>query len=140
MLKEFKEFVSRGNVLDLAVGVIIGGAFTSIVKSLVNYLINPLIGLFIDGIDFSDWVLKVAGATFKFGSFINAVINFLIIAFVVFILVKLVNKFLPKKEEQEDDEAEAIENSEIYLKEIRDALVNNPELLSNLKNKEDSTK
>lgn len=138
MLKEFKEFVSRGNVLDLAVGVIIGGAFTSIVKSLVNYLINPLIGLFIGGIDFSDWVLKVAGATFKFGSFINAVINFLIIAFVVFILVKLVNKFLPKKEEQEDDEA--IENSEIYLKEIRDALVNNPELLSNLKNKEDSTK
>lgn len=135
MLKEFKEFVSRGNVIDLAVGVIIGGAFTSIVKSLVNYLINPLIGLFIGGIDFSDWVLKVAGATFKFGSFINAVINFLIIAFVVFILVKLVNKFLTKKE---DDEA--IENSEIYLKEIRDALVNNPELLSNLKNKEDSTK
>lgn len=135
LLKEFKEFVSRGNVIDLAVGVIIGGAFTSIVKSLVNYLINPLIGLFIGGIDFSDWVLKVAGATFKFGSFINAVINFLIIAFVVFILVKLVNKFLTKKE---DDEA--IENSEIYLKEIRDALVNNPELLSNLKNKEDSTK
>ncbi|MCC3237829.1 large conductance mechanosensitive channel protein MscL, partial [Pediococcus acidilactici] len=74
MLKEFKEFVSRGNVLDLAVGVIIGGAFTSIVKALVNYLINPLIGLFVGGIDFSDWSFKVAGATFKFGSFINAVI------------------------------------------------------------------
>lgn len=128
MLKEFKEFVSRGNVLDLAVGVIIGGAFTSIVKALVNYLINPLIGLFVGGIDFSDWSFKVAGATFKFGSFINAVINFLIIAFVVFIIVKTVNKFVPKKAEEEENTDE-VDNSEIYLKEIRDALVKDPDLL-----------
>jgi large conductance mechanosensitive channel len=143
LLKEFKEFVSRGNVLDLAVGVIIGGAFTSIVKSLVEYLINPLIGLFIGGIDFSDWVLKVAGATFKFGSFINAVINFLIVAFVVFLLVKFVNKIMPSKPTEDDtaeDELEAVENSEIYLKEIRDALVKNPELLSSVKSDEDVTK
>lgn len=132
MLKEFKEFVSRGNVLDLAVGVIIGGAFTSIVKALVNYLINPLIGLFVGGIDFSDWSFKVAGATFKFGSFINAVINFLIIAFVVFIIVKTVNKFVPTKAEEEENTDE-VDNSEIYLKEIRDALVKDPDLLEQVR-------
>ncbi|MEE6657084.1 large-conductance mechanosensitive channel protein MscL [Pediococcus acidilactici] len=137
MLKEFKEFVSRGNVLDLAVGVIIGGAFTSIVKALVNYLINPLIGLFVGGIDFSDWSLKVAGATFKFGSFINAVINFLIIAFVVFIIVKTVNKFVPKKADEEDQTDET-DNSELYLKEIRDALVQNPELVDKLHNQSEN--
>lgn len=138
MLKEFKEFVSRGNVLDLAVGVIIGGAFTSIVKALVNYLINPLIGLFAGGIDFSDWSFKVAGATFKFGSFINAVINFLIIAFVVFIIVKTVNKFVPKKAEEEENTDE-VDNSEIYLKEIRDALVKDPDLLEQVREQSSSS-
>ncbi|GAJ26762.1 large-conductance mechanosensitive channel [Liquorilactobacillus sucicola DSM 21376 = JCM 15457] len=119
LIKEFKEFISRGNVIDLAVGVIIGGAFTSIVKSLVDYLINPLIGLFIGGIDFSDWVFKVGDATFKFGSFINAVINFLIIAFVVFLLVKAVNKFLiRKKKEEAPVTAPEVE----LLEEIRDLL------------------
>ncbi|KAF0364240.1 large-conductance mechanosensitive channel protein MscL [Pediococcus acidilactici] len=138
MLKEFKEFVSRGNVLDLAVGVIIGGAFTSIVKALVNYLINPLIGLFVGGIDFSDWSFKVAGATFKFGSFINAVINFLIIAFVVFIIVKTVNKFVPKKAEEKENTDE-VDNSEIYLKEIRDALVKDPDLLEQVREQSSSS-
>lgn len=138
MLKEFKEFVSRGNVLDLAVGVIIGGAFTSIVKALVNYLINPLIGLFVGGIDFSDWSFNVAGATFKFGSFINAVINFLIIAFVVFIIVKTVNKFVPKKAEEEENTDE-VDNSEIYLKEIRDALVKDPDLLEQVREQSSSS-
>ncbi|MHC5565470.1 large-conductance mechanosensitive channel protein MscL [Pediococcus acidilactici] len=138
MLKEFKEFVSRGNVLDLAVGVIIGGAFTSIVKALVNYLINPLIGLFVGGIDFSDWSFKVAGATFKFGSFINAVINFLIIAFVVFIIVKTVNKFVPKKAEEEENTDE-VDNSEIYLKEIRDVLVKDPDLLEQVREQSSSS-
>ncbi|QYY85101.1 large-conductance mechanosensitive channel protein MscL [Pediococcus pentosaceus] len=120
MIKEFKEFISRGNVLDLAVGVIIGRAFTSIVKALVNYLINPLIGLCVGGIDFSDWSFKVFDATFKLGSFVNSVINFLIIAFVVFLIVKFVNKLMPKKEEEEV----IPDNTELYLKEIRDALVN----------------
>ena len=138
MLKEFKEFVSRGNVLDLAVGVIIGGAFTSIVKALVNYLINPLIGLFVGGIDFSDWSFKVAGATFKYGSFINAVINFLIIAFVVFIIVKTVNKFVPKKAEEEENTDE-VDNSEIYLKEIRDALIKDPDLLEQVREQSSSS-
>ncbi|KRL00600.1 large-conductance mechanosensitive channel protein MscL [Liquorilactobacillus capillatus] len=121
MIKEFKEFISRGNVIDLAVGVIIGGAFTSIVKSLVDYLINPLIGLFIGGINFSDWVFKVGSATFKFGSFINAVINFLIIAFIVFLLVKAVNKFLIRKK-KEDTPVIAPEVQ--LLEEIRDLLQN----------------
>ncbi len=97
MIKEFKEFISRGNVMDMAVGVIIGAAFTSIVNSLVNNIINPFIGIFVGKIDLSNLAWTVGGATFKFGVFINAVINFLIIAFVVFLLVKMVNKLFPKK-------------------------------------------
>lgn len=117
MLKEFKEFIARGNVLDLAVGVIIGGAFTSIVNSLVENLINPLIGIFIGGIDFSDWVFKVGDATFKFGTFINSIITFLIIAFVVFLIVKFVNKLMPQKE------IEAVVDPQIQLlTDIRDAV------------------
>lgn len=86
--------------MDLAVGVIIGAAFTSIVKSLVDNLINPLIGIFLGQIDFSNLVFKIGDATFKYGAFINSIINFLIIGFVVFLLVKRVNKLMPKKEEQ----------------------------------------
>ncbi|MCP0886700.1 large-conductance mechanosensitive channel protein MscL [Ligilactobacillus sp. WILCCON 0076] len=120
MLKEFKEFIARGNVLDLAVGVIIGGAFTSIVTALVNYIINPLIGLFLGSIDFSDFIIKVGGASFKVGSFINAIINFLIIAFVVFLIVKAVNKAIPKKEKEPTVDNVAIEVE--LLTEIRDLL------------------
>ena len=97
MIKEFKEFISRGNVMDMAVGVIIGAAFTTIVNSLVNNIINPFIGIFVGKIDLSNLAWTVGGATFKFGVFINAIINFLIIAFVVFLLVKMVNKLFPKK-------------------------------------------
>ena len=121
MIKEFREFISRGNVMDLAVGVIIGGAFTSIVKSLVSNLINPLIGIFVGGIDFSDWSFKFQDATFKVGSFINSIISFIIVTFVVFILVKIVNRITRKK--VDDDEVEP-DQSEIYLKEIRDLLAN----------------
>lgn len=118
MLKDFKEFISRGSVMDLAVGVIIGGAFTAIVNSLVNNLLNPFIGLFLGRIDLSNLVLKVGGATFKYGSFINAIINFLIIAFVVFLLVKAFTKIMPKKEKAPT----APSAEETYLKEIRDLL------------------
>ncbi|MDO4456549.1 MAG: large-conductance mechanosensitive channel protein MscL [Ligilactobacillus agilis] len=122
MLKEFKEFISRGNVMDMAVGVIIGGAFTAIVKSLVDNLINPLIGLFVGSIDFSDWAFKVGSANFKVGSFINSVINFLIIAMVVFFLLKAVNALMPKKEEKEvveekDPQIELLEDIRDLLKE-----------------------
>ena len=118
-LKEFKEFISRGNMMDLAVGVIIGAAFTAIVNSLVKDLINPLIGLFIGKIYLSNLKFTIGEATFKYGSFLNAVINFLIIALVVFFLIKLVNKITPKKEVEEDP---APTNEEIYLRQIRDLL------------------
>ena len=119
MVKEFKEFISRGNLMDLAVGFIIGAAFTAIVNSLVKNLINPLIGLFIGKIDLSNLKFTIGEATFKYGSFLNAVINFLIIALVVFFLIKLVNKITPKKEVEEDP---APTNEEIYLRQIRDLL------------------
>lgn len=118
MWKEFKAFISRGNMMELAVGVIIGAAFTSIVNSLVNNLINPLIGLFIGKIDLSNLVVKVGDATFKYGSFLNDIINFLIIALVVFFLVKGMNKLMPAK--KTEDPAPSAE--ETYLKEIRDLL------------------
>lgn len=118
MLKEFKQFIARGNVIDLAVGVIIGAAFTAIVQSLVTNLINPLIGLFVGKIDLSNLVLQVGDAKFKYGSFLNSVINFLIIAFVVFLIVKAVNKFTKKEEK----EVPAAPTEADYLKEIRDLL------------------
>lgn len=118
MLKEFKAFIARGNVVDLAVGVIIGAAFTSIVTSLTKNLINPLIGLFIGKIDLSGLVFSVGNAHFRYGLFIDAVINFLIIAFVVFLMVKAINQFLPKTDKKDA----APSASEVYLREIRDLL------------------
>lgn len=118
MIKEFKEFIARGNVIDLAVGVIIGAAFTSIVQSLVTNIINPLIGLFIGRIDLSNLVLKVGGTTFKYGAFINSIINFLIIAFVVFLIVKAINKVTRREKKEEA----TIPTAEDYLKDIRDLL------------------
>lgn len=99
MLNEFKTFIARGNVLDMAVGIIIGAAFTAIVTSLVDDLINPLIGLIIGGIDFGSLSFGLGEAQFMYGNFINAVIKFLIVAWVVFLLVKAVNRMMPKKEE-----------------------------------------
>ncbi|WP_125706638.1 large-conductance mechanosensitive channel protein MscL [Lacticaseibacillus daqingensis] len=98
MLKEFKEFIMRGNVLDLAVGVIIGGAFTALVTSLTNNLINPIIGVFTGTSGLTKLSFSVLGAKFTYGAFLNDVINFLIVAFVVFILVRSINRLFPKKE------------------------------------------
>ncbi len=123
MIKEFKEFIARGNVMDLAVGVIIGAAFTAIVKSLVDNLINPLIGIFLGQVDFSNLVFKVGDATFKYGSFINSVINFLIISFVVFLLVKLINKVMPTKDDP-SEEVPTPTKEEKYLSEIVELLKN----------------
>ncbi|MDH5529756.1 MAG: large-conductance mechanosensitive channel protein MscL [Paracoccaceae bacterium] len=128
MLQEFKDFIAKGNVMDMAVGIIIGAAFTAIVTSLVDDLINPIISLVSGGLDFSG--LKIAlgdgpdAASFNYGSFITAVINFLIIAWVVFMLVKAVNRI---KEAAVAKEAEApaapAGPSEVdLLTEIRDAL------------------
>ncbi|MCI6738401.1 MAG: large conductance mechanosensitive channel protein MscL [Intestinibacter sp.] len=99
-LKEFKEFALRGNVLDLAVGVIIGGAFQGVVNSLVQDIISPIIGLFANQ-DFSNLVITLGGVQVKYGSFITALINFIIMAFVIFLIVKGMNKLasLGKHEE-----------------------------------------
>jgi large conductance mechanosensitive channel len=91
MLKEFKDFVMRGNVLDLAVAVIIGGAFGKIVGSLVNDIIMPLIGLVMGGVSFADLSFTVGSAVVKYGSFIQTVVDFLVIAFVIFLIVKAAN-------------------------------------------------
>lgn len=99
MINEFKAFIAKGNVLDLAVGIIIGAAFTAIVTSLVDDLIQPLIGLIVGGVDFSGLSFGLGDAQFMYGKFITAIIKFLIIAWVVFLLVKAVTRLMPKKEE-----------------------------------------
>lgn len=133
MLNEFKAFLMRGNVMDLAVGIIIGAAFTAIVNSLVGDLINPVIGLVLGGINFSDMFLDLSGtapvslaaakesgaAVFAYGAFITALINFVIIGFVVFMLVKFMNRLMPKKEEAA---APAGPSDNDLLKEILSAL------------------
>lgn len=101
MLKEFKKFIARGNVLDMAVGIIVGSAFTAIVNSLVNDIFTPLMGLILGGINFSGLSFKVGEATIAYGAFIQAVINFLLIAFSVFMLIKMINKIPRKKQEEE---------------------------------------
>ncbi len=117
-IDEFKTFILRGNVLDLAVGVVIGGAFTAIVTSIVENLLTPIIGLAMGGIDFSSFA--VAG--FGIGNVINAIITFLITAFVVFWIVKAVNRMMPKKEEEPAPEEPAGPTTEELLTEIRDLL------------------
>ncbi|WP_369710347.1 large-conductance mechanosensitive channel protein MscL [Leptotrichia sp. HSP-334] len=125
MFKEFKEFISKGNVLDLAVGVIVGGAFGKIVTSLVDDIIMPIIGLIIGGIDFSGLSLKIGEATVKYGMFIQNIVNFLIIAFSIFLVVKAVNKMRRIKPEKEEPPVEPKKsNEEILLTEIRDLLKN----------------
>ena len=140
MLSEFKDFIAKGNVMDMAVGIIIGAAFTAIVASLVADLINPIIGLAMGGVDFTNMYAVLSGtvaegasleaaresgaAVFAYGSFIMAVINFLIIAFVVFMLVRNVNKIkdAAAKEEEAAEEAPAGPTELDLLAEIRDAL------------------
>lgn len=121
IMQEFRDFISRGDVVDMAVGVIVGGAFSSIVKSLTTNLINPLLGLFVGKIDFSALVLTVGNAHFQFGAFINAIINFLIIAFIVFLLVKGINKV--EKMAGAKAKAAKVDPEIAYLKDIRDLLI-----------------
>jgi large conductance mechanosensitive channel len=127
MLKQFRDFIARGNVMDLAVGIIIGAAFTAIVNSMVEDLINPIIGLIIGGIDFSDFVLRFGEgdhvATIRYGAFITSVINFMIIAWVVFLLVKGVNRARAMVDTTEKPaDAPPVPTQEAVLIEIRDIL------------------
>ncbi|MDD7511295.1 MAG: large-conductance mechanosensitive channel protein MscL [Peptostreptococcaceae bacterium] len=121
LMGEFKEFISKGNVIDLAVGVIIGGAFTAIVTSLVNDILMPIIGLILGGMDFSTLSFGIGGAQVMYGAFIQAVINFLIIAFVIFMIVKGINS-MKRKEEEAPAEPEAPAADIQLLTEIRDLL------------------
>lgn len=120
MLKEYKDFIAKGNVMDMAVGIILGAAFTAIVGSLVADLINPLIGLFMGGVDFGGLTANVGEAVFAYGSFIMAIINFLVIAFVVFMLVRQVHKL--KKAEEAAPEAPKGPSQEDLLADILAAL------------------
>lgn len=126
MLKEFKTFIARGNVMELAVGVVVGGAFSTIVTSLVDDVIMPIVGMLIGGLDFSNLSITVGDAKIMYGSFIQAVVNFLIIAFCIFLMVKAVNKLTSKidakkEKEKKKEEAKKAENI-VLLEEIRDLL------------------
>ncbi len=125
MIDEFRTFIARGNVLDLAVGVIIGGAFQKIVSSLTDNLISPILGCFSE-VDFSGLVLKIGKLELKYGAFLTDVINFLIMAFVVFLIVKIMNKLLVHEEEKiEEPEEKVVPEDVKLLEEIRDILKKN---------------
>ncbi|WP_340151708.1 large-conductance mechanosensitive channel protein MscL [uncultured Sneathiella sp.] len=135
MFKEFKDFAMRGNVVDMAVGIIIGAAFGTIVKSLVDDVIMPPIGLLLGGVDFTDFFITLSGGTYdtlaaakeagavtlNYGAFINTVISFLIVAFAVFLLIKQINR-LVKKEDEKPAAPPAPPREEVLLEEIRDLL------------------
>ena len=118
--KEFREFAIKGNVVDLAVGVIIGAAFGKIVTSLVEDLIMPLVGTLLGGFDFGGLAIKVGGATIKYGNFIQTCVNFLIVAWAIFVMVKIINRL--KREEEKPKEEKAPPRQEVLLEEIRDLL------------------
>lgn len=138
VFKEFREFILRGNVLDLAIGIIMGTAFTAIVNSLVNDMLMPPIGLALGGVDFSNMFIQLSGrdgtlytvladaqkagiATLNYGNFVNALVKFIIIAFSVFLLVKAANRVLPKKEAIAEGPPPTPEDV-LLLREIRDSL------------------
>ena len=120
---EFKTFISKGNVVDMAVGVIIGSAFGKIVTSLVNDIFMPLIGIIIGGVDFTNLTLKVKDASINYGMFIQNIIDFLIVAFCIFVFVKILNKLsFMKKEAPCEKEAPKKDENTLLLEEIRDIL------------------
>jgi len=125
MWNEFKTFLMRGNAIELAVGIVIGAAFTAIINSIVADLINPLIGVLMGGIDFSDWVVTVGGASFNFGNLVLAVINFIIVGLVLFLIIKAMNKLM-RKQKATPAPPPLPTPQEKLLGEIRDLLQNRP--------------
>ena len=123
---EFKDFIARGNVMDLAIGVIIGSAFFKIVTSIVNDILMPIIGIIIGGIDFSGLSLKIGNATINYGMFIQNVIDFLIVAICIFFFAKIIERITKKKEKKEEIIEETKKDEQIILlEEIRDLLKDN---------------
>jgi len=133
ILEEFKKFIARGNVLDLAVGVIIGSAFSAIVTSLVNNVLTPLIGIVFGGVDFSGLSLTLRNENIMYGAFLQSVFDFLITAVCLFIIVKVINRFndnlqkINKKDKKEEEKVVEVKKSDdiILLEEIRDLLKEN---------------
>ncbi len=126
LIQEFKEFIAKGNAMTMAVGLIIGSAFTAIVNSLVDNIISPFLGILLGGMDFSGLALTIGSASIEFGLFINAVITFFLTAIVLFLLVKGINKLTPKKKEEKPaiPEPEPTPEDVLLLQEIRDLLKN----------------
>ena len=121
-INEFKQFIKRGNVIDLAVGVIIGGAFSGIISSIVDDILMPLLGIVIGGVNFTELTWEVGDAVIKYGNFLQNVIDFLIVAFCIFVFVKLINNFNKKEEVKEEPKKLEPTNEEKLLMEIRDLL------------------
>ncbi len=121
-LHEFKEFIARGNVIDLAVGVIIGGAFSSIVTSLVNNILTPLLGLALGGKDFSNLAITFKDTRIEYGAFIQSIIDFLIIAACIFVLIKIINKLTHIHHKEEEKKPTPKAPDIVLLEEIRDLL------------------
>ena len=119
-VSDFKKFISRGDVVDMAVGIIIGAAFGKIVTSLVDDILMPIIGMIVGGVDFTDLSIKVGSATLKYGMFIQSIVDFLIVAFCIFLVVKLFEKFKKKEAEKVPELADDVK----LLTEIRDLLKN----------------
>jgi large conductance mechanosensitive channel len=122
MLKEFREFILRGNVIDLAVAVVLGAAFTAIVNSLVNDIIMPIIGVILGGVDFTALSVTVGSAVIQYGLFIQAIVNFVIIGFVLFLVVRSINRLQRRMEKEQAAAPPAPSAEEILLTEIRDLL------------------
>lgn len=120
-LEEFKAFAVRGNVIDLAVAVVIGAAFGKIVSSLVDTIVMPAMGLILGGIDFTEWALQIGESTIAYGKFLQAMVDFIIIAFVIFIAIRALSRF-EKKKEAEVESAPKVSDEVVLLTEIRDLL------------------
>ena len=120
IIKEFKDFISRGNVIDMAVGVIIGAAFGKIVSSLVDNILMPIIGVALGGLDFTELAVTVGEANIEYGIFLQNVVDFVIVALCIFFIVKAMNKF--KKKEEPKEEAPKKSDEVVLLEEIRDLL------------------
>ena len=121
-IEEFKKFIARGNVIDLAVGVIIGGAFSSIVTSLVDNILTPILGLVLGGVDFSSLSLTFRDTKIEYGAFIQSIIDFLIIAICIFTIVKIINKIIHIKKKEEEKVVPKKSDEVLLLEEIRDLL------------------
>lgn len=129
LISEFKKFIMRGNVIDLAVGVVMGNAFSKIVSSLVNDIMMPIIGVIIGGHDFSNLSITVGNAKIMYGSFIQNIIDFLIIAASIFAFIKVINTLMRKKEEPSKESKKETSEEVLLLREIRDSLQDNKKII-----------